>query len=284
MQNERKAVTRLTLDLQLGDVQKSFGLTKGDVNRRLEFTLIDGGRPFEIPSNWVVWLVGTKPDETELKLGCVVERGRVIYDLASGNQLSACEGYFPIWLTIFNEAGEEVYSPGVGVDVRPGPNTMNSEDQNTAIAELIAKVNGTQEEVGEIQSRLPELAREVQLSTLTIAKSQWEDSDPKLAFGLVSGLFAFTDTTASRKASILLLPVDNATRVESRSIGIEVTRVTPMGIGDVNIFFSREGEVPTTDLKYVVISFSEPNETGKEFTVAAGFVGIGARFRSHGLA
>ena len=276
MQNERKAVTRLTLDLQLGDVQKSFGLTKGDVNRRLEFTLIDGGRPFEIPSNWVVWLVGTKPDETELKLGCVVERGRVIYDLASGNQLSACEGYFPIWLTIFNEAGEEVYSPGVGVDVRPGPNTMNSEDQNTAIAELIAKGNRTQEEVEEIQSRLPELAREVQLSTLTIAKSQWEDSDPKLAFGLVSGLFAFTDTTASRKASILLLPVDNATRVESRSIGIEVTRVTPMGIGDVNIFFSREGEVPTTDLKYVVIAFTEPNETGKEFTVAAGFIGIGA--------
>ena len=42
------------------------------------------------------------------------------------------------------------------------------------------------------------------------------------------------------------------------------------------IFFSREGEVPTTDLKYVVISFSEPNETQEAFTVAAGFVGIGA--------
>jgi hypothetical protein len=277
MQNERKAVTRLTLDLQLGDVQKSFGLTKGDVNRRLEFTLIDGGRPFEIPSNWTVWLVGTKPDETELKLGCVVERGRVIYDLASGNQLSACEGYFPIWLTIFNEAGEEVYSPGVGVDVKPGPNTMNSEDQNTAIAELIAKVNGTQEEVAEIQSRLPGLAREVQLSTLTILKNQWEDGNPKLAFGNVSGLFAFAEDTASRKVSILLLPVDNATRVESRSIGIEVTNVTPMtDIGDVTIFFSRKGDAPTMDLKYVVIAFSEPNETGEAFTVSAGFVGIGA--------
>jgi hypothetical protein len=90
-------------------------------------------------------------------------------------------------------------------------------------------------------------------------------------------LFAFTDTTASRKVSILLLPVDNATRVESRSIGIEVTNVTPMtGIGDVTIFFSREGDAPTMDLKYVVIAFTEPNETGKEFTVAVGFVGIGA--------
>ena len=275
MQNQRKAVTRLTLDLQLGDVQKSFGLTKGDVNRRLEFTLIDGGRPFEIPSNWTVWLVGTKPDETELKLGCVVERGRVIYDLASGNQLSACEGYFQIWLTIFNEAGEEVYSPGVGVDVRPGPNTMNSEDQNTAIAELIAKVNGTQEEVGEIQARLPELAREVRLSTLTILKNQWEDSDPKIAIATLPNV-EFGESTATTSYSALLLPVDNATRIESRSIDIFVKATYMDSIGVVNIVFEREGEAPTMDLKYVVIAFTEPNETGEAFTVSAGFIGIGA--------
>ena len=275
MQNERKAVTRLTLDLQLGDVQKSFGLTKTDVNRRLEFTLIDGGRPFEIPSNWTVWLVGTKPDGTDLKLGCVVERGRVIYDLASGNQLSACEGYFQIWLTIFNEAGEEVYSPGVGVDVRPGPNTMNSEDQNTAIASLIAKINGTQEEVGEIQSRLPELAREVRLSTLTITKNQWEDSDPKYATATLPNV-EFGENTSTTSYSALLLPVDNATRIESRSIGIFVKATYMDSIGIVNIVFERKGEAPTMDLKYVVIAFTEPNETGKAFPVSVGFIGIGA--------
>lgn len=272
MQNERKAVTRLTLDLQLGDVQKSFGLTKGDVNRRLEFTLIDGGRPFEIPSNWTVWLVGTKPDETELKLGCVVERGRVIYDLASGNQLSACEGYFPIWLTIFNEAGEEVYSPGVGVDVRPGPNTMNSEDQNTAIAELIAKINGTQEEVGEIQSRLPELAREVRLSTLTIPVSQWTDNTPTTAVTAIDGVEDENDSSFTA----LLLPVNNETRVASRDTSIYVENVDVRGNGKITVTMKREGEPPATDLKYVVIAFTEPNETGKAFPVSAGFVGIGA--------
>ena len=272
MTNERKAVTRLTLDLQLGDVQKSFGLTKGDVNRRLEFTLIDGGRPFEIPSNWTVWLVGTKPDETELKLGCVVERGRVIYDLASGNQLSACEGYFPIWLTIFNEAGEEVYSPGVGVDVRPGPNTMNSEDQNTAIAELIAKINGTQEEVGEIQSRLPELAREVRLSTLTIPVSQWTDNTPTTAVTAIDGVEDENDSSFTA----LLLPVNNETRVASRDTSIYVENVDVRGNGKITVTMKREGEPPATDLKYVVIAFTEPNETGKAFPVSVGFVGIGA--------
>lgn len=272
MTNERKAVTRLTLDLQLGDVQKSFGLTKGDVNRRLEFTLIDGGRPFEIPSNWTVWLVGTKPDETELQLGCVVERGRIIFDLASGNQLSACEGYFPIWLTIFNEAGEEVYSPGVGVDVRPGPKTMNSEDQNTAIAGLIAKINGTQEEVGEIQSRLPELAREVRLSTLTIPVSQWTDNTPTTAVTAIDGVEDENDSSFTA----LLLPVNNETRVASRDTSIYVENVDVRGNGKITVTMKREGEPPATDLKYVVIAFTEPNETGKAFPVSVGFVGIGA--------
>ena len=130
------------------------------------------------------------------------------------------------------------------------------------------------DEANEVQHNI---TSEVQLSTLTIPTNQWEDGDPKLAYGNVNGLFAFSDTTASRKASILLLPVDNATRVESRSIGIEVTNVTPMtGTGTVNIFFSREGDAPAMDLKYVVIAFSEPNETGEAFAVSAGFIGIGA--------
>ena len=132
------------------------------------------------------------------------------------------------------------------------------------------------EKLETIDNRLDDLD-EVQLSTLTIPKTQWEDGDPKLAYGNVSGLFAFTEDTSSRKVSILLLPVDNATRVESRSIGIEVTTVAPIPSGGyVTIFFSREGEAPTMDLKYVVIAFTEPNETGKEFAVSAGFVGIGA--------
>jgi hypothetical protein len=47
-------------------------------------------------------------------------------------------------------------------------------------------------------------------------------------------------------------------------------------IGVVNIVFERAGEAPSMDLKYVVIAFTEPNETGEAFTVSAGFVGIGA--------
>lgn len=224
----------------------------------------------DVPCNMVVnsdgkilWTASLPPEAATVP-------GKVNYSLiftaADGTQQGTLEGYFTVprgAVTNMPETAGKLEEKTIA-------------DIYAILGDVFAKFTGHDTEILAIQSRLPELAREVQLSTLTITKNQWEDGDPKLAYGNVSGLFAFTEDTASRKASILLLPVDNATRVESRSIGIEVTRVTPMtGIGDVNIFFSREGEAPAMDLKYVVIAFSEPNETGEAFTVSAGFIGIG---------
>ena len=142
------------------------------------------------------------------------------------------------------------------------------------IYRLLSSIYSVTEQNSEKLETIDKRFDEVQLSTLTIPKHQWEDGDPKMAHGDVGGLFAFTDTTVSRKVSILLLPVDNATRVESRSIGILVQSATHfVGGGYVRIVFEREGEAPTMDLKYVVISFTEPNETGEAFTVSAGFIG-----------
>ncbi len=126
-------------------------------------------------------------------------------------------------------------------------------------------------------AKLETLDKQVRLSTLTIPVSQWTDGDPTTAYGTIGNLFEFTETTNSTAVSVLLLPVDNATRVESRSIGILVKSATHfVGSGYVQIIFEREGEAPTMDLKYVVIAFTEPNETGEDFAVAAGFIGIGA--------
>ena len=211
----------------------------------------------------ILWTASLPPEAATVP-------GKVNYSLiftaADGTQQGTLEGYFTVprgAVTNMPETAGELEEKTIA-------------DIYAILGDVFAKFTGHDGEIASIQSRLPELAREVQLSTLTIAKSQWEDGDPKLAFGLVSGLFAFTDTTASRKASILLLPVDNATRIESRSIGLYVKDTYMNSIGDVNIVFEREGEAPTMDLKYVVISFSEPNDTGEAFTVSAGFVGIGA--------
>lgn len=137
---------------------------------------------------------------------------------------------------------------------------------------LMDELDRIVDEFNEIQHNI---TREVRLSTLTISKSQWEDADPKTALAALLSV-EFGESTATTSYSALLLPVDNATRIESRSIDLFVKATYMDSIGVVNIVFEREGEAPTMDLKYVVIAFTEPNETGEAFTVSAGFIGIGA--------
>ena len=162
--------------------------------------------------------------------------------------------------------------PAEGEEPGPVLASVKAVDQK---AQVNAKsITAVENKIDTIQSRLPELAREVQLSTLTITKSQWEDRDPKIAIATLPRV-EFGESTATTSYSALLLPVDNATRIESRSIGLFVKATYMDSIGVVNIVFERNGDAPTMDLKYVVIAFTEPNETGKEFAVSAGFVGIG---------
>ena len=212
----------------------------------------------------ILWTASLPPEAATVP-------GKVNYSLIftadDGTQQGTLEGYFTV-------------PRGAVTNM---PETVGKLEEKTIadlyaiLGDVFAKFTGHDDEISAIQSRLPELAREVQLSTLTIQKNQWEDSSPKHAVGYVDGLFSTMDTLSTRAVSILLLPVDNATRVESRNIEIQVLDVNRvLGTNSVGIEFEREGEAPTMDLKYVVIAFTEPNETGKEFTVAAGFIGIGA--------
>lgn len=121
MSTTRQAVTRLTLDMRIPDSQRSVTVTEGDVNRRWEITLIDGGRPFPVPLTWKVALAGVKSDGTVLYEGCVIDGGgRIIYDFASGPQIATCVGAFPVRLDLWDEAGRLVASPSVWVNVMPG--------------------------------------------------------------------------------------------------------------------------------------------------------------------
>lgn len=150
MEGIRQAVTRLTLDMSIPDVQKSFSCTKGDVNRRLEITLTDGKNPFEIPNKWTAFLCGTKPDETELYNGCVVDRGKIIYDFASGAEIATCVGTFGIQFDIFDENGFPTASPKVWVHVMDSVRTVASNDQFTALGDLIGTINAVQVDVDEL--------------------------------------------------------------------------------------------------------------------------------------
>lgn len=127
--NERKAVTRLTLDLKLPAAQGSISCTLGDTNRRLEITVVDGGIPFSIPPTWTAVLSGTKSEGDPMYLSCVVSDGKVIFDFAGSPIISSTSDTFQMQVDLYNFAAELVASPKFYVAVLPAARNLKDIDK-----------------------------------------------------------------------------------------------------------------------------------------------------------
>ena len=117
MSSLKKAVTRITLDLSMPDVQKSITCTRGDRLRLLEIIVTNEGKPFQLPPKWSALLFGIKPDGTKLENGCVVEKGRIVYDFESEDQIATCVGRYAVTVWIHDEEGVPVAAPKIWVNV-----------------------------------------------------------------------------------------------------------------------------------------------------------------------
>lgn len=156
MGERRQAVTRLTLDMRMPDIQRSIAFTKGDVNRRIEITLNDGANPFPLPATWTATLEATLPhDGTPICDGCVVDRGCLEYDFAAGSGISSQDGLFEVQFRLYDEQGGEVCTPKIWVNcVDPnrdlGP--VESSDEFSAIRKFIENINEVLERLDQVES------------------------------------------------------------------------------------------------------------------------------------
>ena len=164
MSYARKAVTRMTLDMSRVDLQRSETVTLLDTNRRWEVTLTNGGTPFRLPNNWTASLVGVKPDGYGLMLLCSVVDGRIIFDFAENEQLTTCEGAFPVQFDVWDEYGELVASPKIWLhvlpDVRPHED-LESTGQYTTIGDLIAQEQANRTDIDENTESIAALGESV---------------------------------------------------------------------------------------------------------------------------
>ena len=164
MSYARKAVTRMTLDMSRVDLQRSETVTLLDTNRRWEVTLTNGGTPFRLPNNWTASLVGVKPDGYGLMLSCSVVDGRIIFDFAENEQLTTCEGAFPVQFDVWDEYGELVASPKIWLhvlpDVRPHED-LESTGQYTTIGDLIAQEQANRTDIDENTESIAALGESV---------------------------------------------------------------------------------------------------------------------------
>ena len=289
MSTMRKAVTSLTLDLSMPDVQTGFTCTLGDRARRLEILVTDGGRPYDIPPTWSAFLSGVTPDQTELVNGCVVEHGRLIYDFESGEQIATCAGRYAVTVWIMDKEGTPVASPKIWANViDSGVQTiMNnnlSEDQFGVLQEIVGNINalidkdqeidvainglkentrmafeGVNREITQarqdIENTKSDIEETISISITSIPPARWRDSDPYEA--------TLSMDSISPGEIILLIPADSKTK--EAAVKARLT-VTPEPGGEdnryVHVVRSEASKPPTVVLVFIAIRLKDESTTG----------------------
>lgn len=148
-----------------------------------------------------------------------------------------------------------------------------SEGSSSTIANISTVVTNHSVRIASIENKIPSLSREVQMSHITIPATEWTDNSSMVYIDAVG----LNDTEEQTSFTALLVPVDTETRKASASAGIMVENVTfGTDTSLVHVKLTLEGEAPKNDLRYVVVSFVEPNESEEPFKATVSFVGIGA--------
>lgn len=292
MSYAKQAVTRLTLDMGLPDVQKSVSVTAGDTNRRLEVTLIDRGSPFALPPTWTAVLAGVLPSGDELYESCVVDDGRIVFDFVAANAVSSEEGVFAVAFDVFDEGGEPVASPKIWMHVIPGARRLKSPDAVDALTALrafvgeINKVNSElsthTEQIGELEDGVdllgeqlaPVLAKydHLQINRLEIRADVWSvDSATTLSYiGTIGG---YDDNENTKAFAAILVPMDADTVSEAVAVGLEVANTSAMaGSIFATMVVKRK---PAKDMRFAAVCFTLDNETGETFKASCAIVGVG---------
>lgn len=268
MSMARQAVTRLTLDMSLNAVQKSVAISKGDTNRRMEITLTDAGRPFTLPSTWTATLSGGQMED-----GCVVERGRILYDLSSG-ALTAEAGIFELGFHIFDEEGDEVATPMITCNV------YDAERNTEAVAstEEFSVLKAFIENINEVGERLDGLNTRLRLSLLTIPVSEWSDASPYQALAWITPGLGFGENETTKAFTALLIPLNEETRREAQKTELRVENTVAFtGSGSIEVILKRDNYVPSVPMEFVVVSLMTDNPNagaGDAFKASASFVGV----------
>ena len=269
MSNIRKAVTSLTLDLYMPDVQAGFTCTLGDRMRVLEILITDGGRPVEMLPRWSAFLSGVKPDGTELVNGCVVEGGRLTYDFESGDQIATCAGAFPVTVWIMDENGTPVASPKIWVNVIDSGvqaimNNNQSEDQFGVLQEIVGDINALFEKDEQIDKDIKNL---VSVQSIVVPASTWEDETPLAHSSTVP-------VPLDGRKTIILYPANDATRTEATRVRLsaEARSIPNQGYDSTYTVFRSSGkEAPRIDMEFNALVVAEKSEGTSASVIMAGF-------------
>lgn len=140
------SVSRFTLNTHDEQAQLSFSVKQGDTARRIIATLIENGEMFYLSDDCYAVFAANKSDGTKFNDSCVIQDGRIIYDLDP--QLTLAVGRADCDITVYGSGGDVISTARFTMTVfesifAGASDEMVSEDTFHVLNNLIGDANDT---------------------------------------------------------------------------------------------------------------------------------------------
>lgn len=152
------------------------------------------------------------------------------------------------------------------------PETVEHLKQYT-INELYTLLSGIHTEMTAVDTRLDNLDKRIMVSMETIDPTAWTDNTPFEAHIWVD-TGAASNNEENKAVSILLIPMDNETRLAAQNTELAVDSSNFVLAGILSVSFTRQNEAPKTAMNFACVAIIADNTTDERFPVSASFVGV----------
>ena len=196
------SVSRFTLNTRDEEAQLSFSVKQGDTARRIIATLTENGEMFCLPDDCYAVFAASKSDGTKFNDSCVIQDGRIIYDLDP--QLTLAVGRADCDITVYGRGGAVISTARFTMTVfesifAGASDDMVSEDTFHVLNNLIGDANDTINDMEELNDAVT--AAEAEREEAEAAREEAEQERVDVNTGIVAQATAAATAASSSAQS-----------------------------------------------------------------------------------
>lgn len=196
------SVSRFTLNTRDEEAQLSFSVKQGDTARRIIATLTENGEMFCLPDDCYAVFAASKSDGTKFNDSCVIQDGRIIYDLDP--QLTLAVGRADCDITVYGRGGAVISTARFTMTVfesifAGASDDMVSKDTFHVLNNLIGDANDTINDMEELNDAVT--AAEAEREEAEAAREEAEQERVDVNTGIVAQASAAATAASSSAQS-----------------------------------------------------------------------------------
>lgn len=196
------SVSRFTLNTRDEEAQLSFSVKQGDTARRIIATLTENGEMFCLPDDCYAVFAASKSDGTKFNDSCVIQDGRIIYDLDP--QLTLAVGRADCDITVYGRGGAVISTARFTMTVfesifAGASDDMVSKDTFHVLNNLIGDANDTINDMEELNDAVT--AAEAEREAAEAAREEAEQERVDVNTGIVAQASAAATAASSSAQS-----------------------------------------------------------------------------------